>query len=65
MLCRAAAMVLIIIMALLAGPAYGDLQQGVEQAVQAYNCHNLYNDNTNPLAKTFSGGTNKEYFRGN
>jgi len=43
-------MVLFIVMAILAGPAYGDrdLQQGGKQAVQAYNCHNLYYDNTKP-----------------
>ena len=60
MLFRAAAMALIIMMALLAGPAYGDLQKSGEQAVQAYNCHNLYNDsdNTKPLTETFSRCTN-------
>jgi len=41
---RAAAMVLIMIMTLLGGPAYGDLRQDGEQAVHAYNCHNLYYD---------------------
>ncbi|MFA7467351.1 MAG: hypothetical protein WCY82_03685 [Desulfotomaculaceae bacterium] len=48
MLYRAAVIVFIIAMVLLAGPAYGDhdLQQGGEQAVKAYNCHNLYYDNT-------------------
>jgi len=42
MLYKAAAIALIIIITLLAGPAYGDLRQSGEQAVQAYNCHNLY-----------------------
>ena len=41
---RAAVMALIIMMALLAGPAYGNLRRGGEQAVHAYNCHNLYYD---------------------
>jgi len=49
MVYKATVMALIIMIALLAGPAYGNLQRGDGQAVHAYNCHNLYHYPENKL----------------